>query len=58
MKQKPVGIRKNFFCTLDRENIPVSSAKAEDNGAYVRQGNFKSLTHVTFDTAQKVILNT
>ena len=23
MKQKPVGIRKNFFCTLDRENIPV-----------------------------------
>ena len=58
MKQKPVGIRKNFFCTLDRENIPVSSAKADDNGAYVRRGNFKSLIHVTFDTAQKVIMNT
>ena len=58
MKQKPVGIRKNFFCTLDRENISVSSAKADDNGAYVRRGNFKSLIHVTIDATQKVIMNT
>ena len=34
LKQKPSGIRENKMFTLDMREIPISSAKADDNGAY------------------------
>lgn len=35
LKQKPSGIRENKMFTLDMREIPISSAKADDNGAYI-----------------------
>ena len=39
LKQKPSGIRENKMFTLDMREIPISSAKADDNGAYISKGN-------------------
>ena len=39
LKQKPSGIRENKMFTLDRREIPISSAKADDNGAYISKGS-------------------
>lgn len=39
IKQKPSGIRENKMFTLDMREIPISSAKADDNGAYISKGN-------------------
>ena len=48
-KYKPSGIRRNFFCTLNSEKIPVSSALADDNGAYsAAGGKARYLFYVTF----------
>ena len=38
LKQKPSGIRENKMFTLDMREIPLSSAKADDNGAYISKG--------------------
>ena len=35
LKQKPSGIRENKMFTLDMREIPISSAKADDNGSYI-----------------------
>ena len=32
---KPIGIRKNFICTLRKKEIPITSCRADDNGAYI-----------------------
>ena len=48
-KYKPSGIRRNFFCTLNSEKIPVSSALVDDNGAYsAAGGKARYLFYVTF----------
>lgn len=39
LKQKPSGIRENKMFTLDMIEIPRSSAKADDNGAYISKGS-------------------
>ena len=39
VKQKPSGIRENKMFTLDMREIPISSAKADDNGAYISKRN-------------------
>lgn len=39
LKQKPSGIRENKMFTLDMREIPMSSAKTDDNGAYIYKGS-------------------
>ena len=39
VKQKPSGIRENKMFTLDMREIPISSAKADYNGAYISKGS-------------------
>ena len=42
LKQKPSAIREireNKIFTLDMREIPVSSAEADDNGAYISKGS-------------------
>ena len=48
-KMKPSAVRKNFFCVLNQERIPISSALSDDNGAYVSTGKSKSLYYVCFE---------
>ena len=37
---KPSAEREhNFMCTLNIDNVPISSARADDNGAYHKRGN-------------------
>ena len=50
-------VNVNFFCTFDSQQIPISSAKADDNGTYLRKGTFKSPVHATFGSSCDVILN-
>ena len=35
LKEKPSAIRENKLFTLDMREIPISSAEADDNGAYI-----------------------
>ena len=39
LKQKPSGIYENKMFTLGMREIPISSAKADDNGAYISKGS-------------------
>ena len=39
LKQKPSGIRENKMFTLDMREISISSAKGDDNGAYISKGS-------------------
>ena len=39
LKQKPSGLRENKMFTLDKREIPMSSAKTDDNGAYISKGS-------------------
>ena len=39
LKQKPSGIRENKMFTLDKREIPMSSAKTDNNGAYISKGS-------------------
>lgn len=41
LKQKPSRIRENKMSTLDMREIPISSAKADDNGAYISKGSVR-----------------
>lgn len=41
LKEKPSAIRENKMFTLDMRKIPISSAKADDNGVYVPKGTVK-----------------
>ena len=49
LKSKPTAIRKNFFCTLNSTKIPIVSAMADDNGAYIAGGQSKKLYFITFE---------
>ena len=46
---KPVGIRDNFICTLNKKEILIASCRAEDNGVYIRKGISKKIFNVAFD---------
>ena len=35
LKSKLSGVRGNRVCTLDKNIVPVESAKADDNGSYI-----------------------
>ena len=39
LKEKPSGIRENKTFTLNAQEVPMSSAKADDNGAYNSKGS-------------------
>jgi hypothetical protein len=39
LKEKPSAIRQNKMFTLDSREIPIASAKADDNGAYNNNGS-------------------
>lgn len=39
LKQKPSAIRENKIFTLDMQETPISSAEADDNGAYTSKGS-------------------
>ena len=39
LKRKPSAIRENKLFSLDMREIPISSAEADDNGAYVSHGS-------------------
>eukprot|EP00112_Aurelia_sp_Birch-Aquarium-sp1_P016153 Seg3637.1 transcript_id=Seg3637.1/GoldUCD/mRNA.D3Y31 product="hypothetical protein" protein_id=Seg3637.1/GoldUCD/D3Y31 len=52
--EKPTAIRKNFFCTLNSEKIPIDSALADDNGAYLSAGKTKKLFYVNFSSAGNI----
>ena len=41
LKSKPSGIRDNRVFTLDKNIVPVESAKADDNESYIYAGNPK-----------------
>ena len=48
-KSKPTAIPKTFFCTLNSTKIPIVSAMADDNGAYIAGGQSKKLYFITFE---------
>ena len=48
-KSKPSGIRSDFLCTLDSDNISIKSCKADDNGAYSAAAVIKKLFRVQFE---------
>ena len=41
LKIKPAGKRENKVFTLDMREIPIKSAQADDNGAYISKGTVK-----------------
>ena len=41
LKHKPSAIREDKIFTLDQRVIPIASAEADDNGAYISKGNTK-----------------
>lgn len=41
LKHKPSAIREDKIFTLDHRVIPIASAEADDNGAYLSKGNAK-----------------
>jgi len=41
LKHKPSAIRENKIFTLDKREIPISSAEADDNGAFISKGSAK-----------------
>ena len=45
LKSKLSGVRGNRVCTLDKNIVPVESAKADDNGSYISKENPKKFYH-------------
>ena len=53
---KPVGIRENFICTLNKKEISIALCRVDDNGAYIRKRTAKKIFKVAFEeTKTKVI---
>ena len=48
-KRRPVGIRDNFICTLDRRVVPIRKCRSDDNGVFLKKGAPKRFYDVTFD---------
>ena len=53
LKSKPSGIRDNRVFTLNKNIIPVESAKADDNGGYIYKGNPKKFYHWDLQNAPR-----
>lgn len=41
LKHKPLAIRENKIVTLDKREIPITSAEADNNSVYVSKGSAK-----------------
>ena len=54
---KPVGIRENFICTLNKKEIPIASCRADDNGAYIRKVTAKKIFKVAFDEIKAKVIS-
>ncbi|PFX17680.1 hypothetical protein AWC38_SpisGene17985 [Stylophora pistillata] len=54
LKHKPSAIREDKIFTLDMREIPISSAEADDNGAYISKGNAKRLFQYNADGSRIV----
>ena len=53
---KLVGTRETFIRTLNKEEIPIASCRADGNGVYIRKGTAKKMFKVAFyETKTKVI---
>eukprot|EP00794_Sanderia_malayensis_P013682 gene13682-biopygen10980 len=52
-KAAPSGIRQNFMCTFNREVVPMETARADDNGAYVQTGCPKRWYYISNDKEWK-----
>ena len=50
LRKKPSGIRHSTAFTLNRQTVPIASAKSDDNGAYVFCGTAQK--HFRFDKAK------
>eukprot|EP00794_Sanderia_malayensis_P001566 gene1566-1727_t len=46
-KTKPSGVRENFMCTIDSNNILIVSCKADNIVAYGKTGSSNQLYKVT-----------
>ena len=57
MKEKPSAIRVNKLFTLDMREILISSAKADDNGAYISKGSAKKLFQYNSEGSRTVHRN-
>ena len=57
LKEKPSGIRENKMFTLDMREIPISSAEADDNSAYISKGSAKRLFHYNSEGSRTVHKN-
>ena len=57
LKEKPSGIRENKMFTLDMREIPISSAEADDNGAYLSKGSAKRLFQYNSEGSRTVHKN-
>ena len=53
LKSKPSGIRDNRVFTLDKNIVPVESAKADDNESYIYTGNPKKFYHWDLQNAPR-----
>ena len=53
LKSKPSGILDNIVFTLNKNIVPVESAKADDNGSYIYKGNPKKFYHWDLQNAPR-----
>ena len=57
LKEKPSAIREYKVFTLDMREIPISSAEADDNGAYISKGSAKRLFQYNSEGSRTVHKN-
>ena len=57
LKEKLSAIRENKIFTPDMRVIPISSAQADDIGAYISQGSDKRLFHYNSEGSRTVYKN-
>ena len=57
LKGKPSAIRENKLFTLNMREIPISSAEADDNGAYISKGSAKRLFQYNSEGSRTVHKN-
>ena len=57
LKEKSSAIRENKLFTLDMREILISSAKADDNGAYISKGSAKRLFQYNSEGSRTVHRN-
>lgn len=55
LKHKPSAIREDKLFTLDSRQIPIASAEADDNGAYISKGNAKRFYHYSKSNGSRTV---